>query len=188
MGKPSVDLTGQRFGELVVIGFAGRQRSNQTWRCKCACGSETVKLGYNLKNGHTASCGCRAMRWRKSGDMNRSHGMRRTRTYRIWTGMVSRCTNPNHQAYSFYGGRGITVCERWLKFENFHSDMGEAPPDRSIDRINNDGGYEPGNCRWATSTEQRWNRRAAQGGWTQSPETIRKRVESRRRGRLKWVG
>ena len=82
MGKPSVDLTGQRFGELVVIGFAGRQRSNQTWRCKCACGSETVKLGYNLKNGHTASCGCRAMRWRKSGDMNRSHGMRRTRTYR----------------------------------------------------------------------------------------------------------
>lgn len=94
------------------------------------------------------------------GKFQPTHGMTKTPTYQSWQAMLKRCTNPNHIFYKYYGGIGIKVCERWRKFENFLADMGERPADRSLDRINNDGNYEPGNCRWATRKEQGRNTRA----------------------------
>lgn len=92
-------------------------------------------------------------------DWNKTHGMSNTSTYQIWCGMIARCRKPSHGRYKYYGGRGIKVCDRWLKFENFLADMGERPGDLTLDRINNDGNYEPGNCRWAHHIDQIANRR-----------------------------
>lgn len=94
------------------------------------------------------------------GRFKTTHGMSRTPLYRVWDSMVRRCTNPSHKKWRLYGGRGITICERWLKFENFYADMGETPTGLTLDRIDNTKDYEPGNCRWATYSEQNKNRRA----------------------------
>lgn len=112
---------------------------------------------YRMKTGNTTSCGCR----KKSvlGISTTKHGKAGTRTHRIWKAMRSRCNNPNIPRYKDYGGRGITVCKRWDKFENFLADMGEAPDGHSIDRINNNKGYSPSNCKWSTPTEQNRNQR-----------------------------
>lgn len=153
--KKVIDLTGRRFGRLTVTDAAERTGRRITWLCICACGNEKVVRGDHLKSGHTASCGCLP-----SG--NRTHGQRNTPLYGRWASMVSRTTNPNHPRYPDYGGRGITVCERWKSFEGFAEDMGSTfSPELSLERIDNGRGYEPGNCRWATVIEQARNKRSS---------------------------
>jgi len=152
----AADISGERFGRLVAIEpthIGGRR----LWRCACDCGGESLVDVGKLRIGNTKSCGCHKAS--VLGISTTKHGMHGTRTYRIWKAMRSRCNNPNVTQYKDWGGRGITVCERWGRFENFLADMGEAPPDRSLDRIDVDGNYEPSNCRWATRLEQAHNTR-----------------------------
>lgn len=157
------NLTGQKFARLTVQSLAGK-RSNHTggnyyfWNCHCDCGEVSIVPIAKLKNGHTKSCGC--LQSEAASKSNRTHGMTETSEYSIWCAMMKRCSNSKIAQWKHYGGRGIKVCERWKKFENFISDMGLKPtPKHSIDRKDNNGNYEPGNCRWATSGEQRRNSR-----------------------------
>ena len=149
--KRSKDLTGTRFHRLLVISYAGKSR----WNCLCDCGRQKVISAGAMQYGGTKSCGCLS----KNGK-NYKHGLTKTKLYWTWTGMIQRCENPKSPRYFDYGGRGIRVCERWREsFENFKQDMGEKPsPIHSLDRINNDGDYEPANCRWASIEEQAANR------------------------------
>ena len=125
------------------------------WLCQCDCGKEVIVRGASLTTGNTKSCGC------LTTANAVTHGKSRTDEYKAWGTMLQRCTNPRATGFDRWGGRGITVCERWRRsFENFLVDLGPKPsPQHSIDRINNDGNYEPGNCRWATKQEQIWNSR-----------------------------
>jgi hypothetical protein len=154
-----VDLTGKRFGRLTVLSYQGRPKpSFHVWQCGCDCGNETVIEGSRLKSGKAKSCGC--LRRELSAARRLRHGRTDTAEHNTWIGMKGRCYNPANPKFYRYGGRGITVCERWRdNFENFAADMGPRPsPLHSIDRIDNDRGYEPGNCRWATQLEQQRNR------------------------------
>lgn len=147
------DITGQRFGRLVVIGYAGHGR----WLCACDCGRQARPIKYHLRNGDTRSCGCL---YRESiGNRTRTHGLGHTRLNWVWSAMIQRCTNPNNKRWESYGGRGITVCARWRSFENFLADMGKRPRGLTLERLNNDKGYEPANCAWRSHTNQANNRR-----------------------------
>ena len=157
-------LDGKRFGRLTVLSLSHvTSRRERYWLCLCDCGSEHVVSRGNLVNSQIMSCGCLRSELARSHLVTHGHARQQTsgvkRTYRIWKAMRKRCLNPNASNYARYGGRGIEVCERWSRYQNFLADMGESPDGRSIDRINNDGNYEPGNCRWATASEQRRNQR-----------------------------
>lgn len=160
---PRVDLAGKSFGKLKVLEFVGRppNHGDSLWRCLCECGKESNVRGYNLKAGYSKSCGCAiAPALLKS---NITHGKYHTPERRVWTGVKTRCFNPNEKTWPHYGGRGITVCDRWLGedgFSNFLADMGSRPsPKHSIERENVNGNYEPSNCVWATKKAQGRNKR-----------------------------
>lgn len=146
-------MTGQAFGRLTVIERSGsfgcgKGRGQAIWRCSCECGGEVSVRRDHLVSGNTRSCGCLM------------HGISNTAEYQSWAHMRRRCGNPRNNSFHNYGGRGITVCERWQVFENFLADMGARPSAlHSIDRIDVNGNYEPGNCRWATAVEQNSNTR-----------------------------
>jgi hypothetical protein len=159
-----LDLTGRCFGRWTVISRApNRRRSHPItyWLCRCVCGREKEVPGTNLTRGLSKSCGCSKLG--PHPPRHKTHGMSFTPTYRSWRCMLNRCSNSKATKYPLYGARGITVCERWKRFENFLEDMGPRPADMTLDRLKNDLGYQPGNCRWATQKEQRNNRRDSHG-------------------------
>lgn len=157
MGKAR-DLTGEKFGRLSVLEFAGRRRtkggeSKRTWMCLCECGTKTTVDAGNLVRGATTSCGC------FDKERRIKHGMHDTRFYRIWEDMKRRCDNQETECFDRYGGRGISYEESWRDFVNFKTDMFEQYEDHlTLDRINPNGNYSKGNCQWATKQEQGRNR------------------------------
>lgn len=154
-----IDLAGQRFGRLLIKQENGRSSAgNILWLCVCDCGNVSTVNSNNLRNGSIRSCGCFAREQAKIA--HTTHGMKGTPIYTTWAAMNSRCTNLNDPAFSYYGERGIMVCERWGKsFENFYADMGNKPKGMSIERLNNNLGYSPTNCCWADSKTQNRNSR-----------------------------
>lgn len=154
-----VDLTGKVYGRLTVIAFRPDDTKNAHWLCRCRCGRETVVRASCLTTGYTKSCNCLARE--ASSVRNRKHGLRSRPEYEVWRLMVRRCHDPRSTSYRDYGARGISVCPRWrASIEAFISDMGPRPSKKhEIDRINNDRGYEPGNCRWTTRLIQSRNKR-----------------------------
>jgi len=200
-GNRFQDLTGRKFGRLIALEYIPRSASSPAkWRCACKCGAEITTAVSCLTTGMTRSCGClRNEASRKNGLKTMTHGLTRSPEYRAWRSMRCRCYRVTDPSYQWYGGRGISVCQRWREsFLAFLADVGPRPsPRHSVDRIDNDGNYEPANCRWATTREQKanvsWNRHLTYNGETRnisewarqtgiSSSTIRIRLD-----RLGWT-
>lgn len=157
-----IDLTGQKFGRLTALERIGVSASgNAIWLCRCNCGSDVSIPSNNLKNGHTKSCGCLQKEELITRLTQHGHSKKGkvSKTYHAWQDMLGRCTNLKNPGYHNYGGRGITICKRWFKFENFLKNMGEVPEGHQIDRIDNNGNYCKSNCQWVTSKINNRNRR-----------------------------
>lgn len=165
LGK-RIDMIGQKYGRLTVVAFAGKGAENRAlWRCRCDCGNEIVLPGKSLRTGNTKSCGClsKELSTQRIVQINHKHGETGTRLFRIWTGMLTRCYNPNATNYQDYGGRGIVVCNGWREsYEAFRDWAMSAgyTEGLTLDRKDNDRGYFPDNCRWATHKQQANNRRS----------------------------
>lgn len=171
----AVDLTGHRFGSLLVTKISDKRlgrKKERAWECVCDCGNKRVVSTRNLRKGRSTSCGCTYVNSQKT------HGMTKTPEYAVWCSMRRRCTDPTNSRWYTHGGRGIKVCESWMSsFENFIADMGRRPaPSLSIERIDNDGDYTPENCIWATDREQAENRRT----------TIRIKIDGRIQSLKAW--
>lgn len=155
-----MDIIGKTFGRLKVVArvenVTGRKRK---YLCLCVCGNTAKVIGGNLRNGNTSSCGCLFREITRSQSI--THGKTRTKIYRTWCNMVSRCENSKNDHYYQYGGRGIKICDRWKTFKNFFDDMGDIPTGMEIDRIDNNGDYSPSNCRWITHIENCSNKRTS---------------------------
>ena len=143
---------GDKYNKLTAIKFVEIRKRYQYWLFKCNCGNEKIISVSKVKSEHTKSCGCL-----KGGIVK--HGMSKSLIHSVWRSMNARCSNPNQKGYKNWGGRGITVCEEWMKFENFYRDMGDVPKNKSLDRIKNNLGYCKSNCKWSNSEEQANNRR-----------------------------
>lgn len=155
MGKFKT-MVGEKFGRLVVDSCAGRTKTRQLrWLCKCECGGETTTVTYKLKSGHTRSCGC--LQKERAAKAQTRHGLCGSPTYESWRAMIARCTNQKDKSFQWYGLKGIKVCEPWLKFDNFLSDMGERPSGHTIERIDVNAGYEKSNCKWTRANRQQAN-------------------------------
>lgn len=155
-----IDLTGKKIGRLLVVSRSER-RPRAWWRCKCDCGNECVMSNMALSVNKFTSCGCWESELRGKWLIKHGHAItgKMTTEYRVWRSMRNRCQNPANQKFKDYGGRGVSVCERWHDFRNFLADMGKRPEGTEIDRIDNNGNYEPGNCRWTTKSSNNRNRR-----------------------------
>ena len=166
--RPAVVEPGERYGLLTVVSQSESRNGRRVYECRCDCGNTTLVLSTHLRQGQTKSCGCRE---------RTTHGHKlvdgASPTYNSWKMMLTRCRNPQHKDWEFYGARGITVCDRWSRFVHFLEDMGERPEGTSLDRIDVLGNYEPGNCRWATREVQAKNtrRQLANVSQTDTPES-----------------
>lgn len=162
--RTAIDISGRKFGRLTVLERVAHERKpgliETKWRCLCECGAIKDLYSGHIRSGKTQACGC--LRLERSSiaakKLMTTHGLSKTKEHDAWHAMRQRCNNPNNKSYHRYGGRGIKVCKRWEKFENFFADMGKAPSGGTLGRIDNNGNYEKRNCRWETTMQQGRNK------------------------------